>query len=89
MEAYFQVYQRYGCFLGKSRQYVDVQAEQLLLIKDAYQIEEILISLQRTENVMVMLDFVLSRQTVGKIGIDFLKGTYFENFIFWCVLSLE
>ena len=89
MEAYFQVYQSYGCFLGKSRQYVDVQAEQLLLIKDAYEIEEILISLQRTENVMVMLDFVLSRQTVGKIGIDFLKGTYFENFIFWCVLSLE
>ena len=82
MEAYFQVYQSYGCFSGKSRQYVDVQAEQLLLIKDAYEIEEILISLQRTENVMVMLNFVLSRQTDGKIGIDFLKGTYFENFTF-------
>ena len=89
MEAYFQVYQRYGCFLGKSRQYVDVQADQLLLIKDAHEIEEILISLQWTENVMVMLNFVLSRQTDGKIGIDFLKGTYFENFTFWCVLSLE
>ena len=82
MEVYFQVCQRYGCFSGKSRQCVDVQAEQLLLIKDAYEIEEILINWQRTENVMVMLDFVLSRQTVGKIGIDFLKGTYFENFTF-------
>ena len=37
---------------------------------------------------MVMLDFVLSRQTVGKIGIDFLKGTYFETSHLMC-LSLE